>query len=207
MMLETPMKCLVIYSRSPCCHSERHLFSFEFDNNVISFIVALFFRCPPFAIFRVIWSVIIFSFNGMFRGWSCSHVLKEINEFFPSFTHLNSTPSIIGFSFYRTASHKYSCPYFVFRGFGHSVSFFGYLVSFGELLSPQASARTCSSSSEIRSPYNGFISTITKTKPHGLTDFIDTLLFNNSKPSKPFSSHIDEFHSNIIQWCVFGVQA
>lgn len=129
----------------------------------VTFIVSLFRKCSPLAVFGTIVSIIIYAFNRVLRAWSLSHVSDEVMEIHPTITNLYSPSSVsmkvpviwVPNSFFNRI------PDSVFKCVTHSMR----AVNLGRDFRLQAPAGFSVSASELIGIHNNVGSAITETQP------------------------------------------
>lgn len=155
-----------------CPRGHGHCFSTKRQQAIVSLVPPLFFWGGPFAIARLVVSIIISSFYLVLRRWLRPHILKKcLKRIKPSIANLDSPPSIVGVTICRdvVATRFHGKPACVFGsgGFRSRPSAMNTCLSTicGAFLFAETPTTICPIRGQVSSSNNAKISTSAKAFP------------------------------------------
>ena len=157
---------------------------------IVSFIVSLLKKCSPYAIFRAVPDIIIYSFNAMVGRWPWPHIGMEIlKRMEPARTYVNSTSSVIS----KIGIIRISCsslnftPYAIFRTFRHMMRYRPLTNKFF----PQAATTFGASVFYIADQSFPYVPTPTKASTFAILSKVSTCIFLKCQPPKDIAGIYD----------------
>lgn len=171
---------------------------------VLRFVARLHYVRCPHTIGRLVVSVVVLTFNGVFPRWPRPHVFIEIQKFLPSLANFNAASSIsrkfriVGV----VASLMHLTPSFVFRAKAQIMrSRVGIALQQSSRCFGGKTSTTQCRFADIGGSRNGCLSAIAFAKPHHVARLFDLNAGNYKQPPKSAALNIQGFrHVFLSRW-------
>lgn len=183
-----------------------HGFTVKCEELISSRVSALLKVSSPTAIGFAIWTIVVNSFQRMFRRWLWSHIFKEGSEVAPLSANFNPPSSVMHprYVMWILAACFHCHPRPVFTGKSHAVS----LVSARYVLCAQTSAGFRAAAGKVTCAYRYHSAAIAKARPHVVITawrFMFSSQRHNGEPIEFTSSKVLKTLAGwMIAWNDFG---